>query len=310
MTRHLIGLSGIDLATLQRILGLAELLRNNRHHGVDKLKGKLIAALFFEPSTRTRLSFELAARRLGADFISFPLESSSRVKGESLLDTISTVQAMGVDALIIRHSASGILHWLKDKMSIPLINAGDGAHEHPTQALLDLDTIKQFFPSVKSLQVAMIGDIKHSRVVRSSIHALKILGAHITLVGPPTLLPSEFCRLGVNVSWQLEEAVRKADVVYLLRIQHERQQKGLLPSLKSYTSQYGLTEQRLQWLKPGALVMHPGPVNVGVEITAAALRRLKKMPPEQARVSIEHQVASGVPVRAAVLDFLLGGDQR
>ncbi|HOB86089.1 MAG TPA: aspartate carbamoyltransferase catalytic subunit [Bacillota bacterium] len=306
MTRHMLGLHGVTAESLGMIMERAWRIRQNRRQYREKLKGKLIAALFFEPSTRTKLSFELAAHWLGAEFIHFPLETSSRVKGESLLDTILTVTAMGVDALIIRHSNSGVLEWLKEKVDVPLINAGDGAHEHPTQALLDLHTMYHYFDSLKDIEVVMVGDIQHSRVVRSSIWALKTLGARITLVGPPSLLPREFEQFGISISWRLDEVLPKADIVYLLRIQQERQQKGLLPSLADYTRQFGLTAGRLSLLKPGVLVMHPGPVNVGVEITAEALQLLRSWPRERAQVCIEHQVASGVVVRAALLDYLLG----
>ncbi len=307
MPEHMLGLRSWKRDQIKDLLERALYLQKYRDQKLDNLQGKLVAALFFEASTRTRLSFELAARWLSADFYNFPVETSSVVKGESLLDTILTLKSMGLKALIIRHSSSGILEWLKNKIDIPLINAGDGSHEHPTQALLDLFTIKNYYGDIKGIKVVMVGDILHSRVVRSSIKGLMDMGAVVHLVGPPTLLPDEFSSAGVKVSWYLEEAMRDADVIYLLRLQKERQQNCLLPSFKEYTSLYGLTLERLSLLKKGAMIMHPGPMNMGVEITQEALAHLEQSPPGGVSIRIQQQVESGIIVRAALLDYLIGG---
>ncbi len=307
MPGHLLGLGNWEKEQIQEIMDRSLFLSKYRDRKLDNLRGKLIAALFFEPSTRTKFSFEIAARWLSADFYNFPLETSSVTKGETLLDTILTLRSMGLDALIIRHPVSGTLEWLRDRVDVSLINAGDGSHEHPTQALLDLFTIKKHFSDVKGLKVVMIGDIKHSRVVRSSIKGLREMGAEVELVGPPTLLPEDFLKTGVKISCFMEEAIREADVVYLLRLQKERQQTGLLPSLKEYTQLFGLTLERLSLLKPGSVVMHPGPLNVGVEVTQEAMDKLICYPPAGVTVSIQQQVENGIIVRAAVLDYLMGG---
>lgn len=308
MPGHLLGLRNWEAEHIQEVMERSLFLSKYRERKLDNLGGRLIAALFFEPSTRTKFSFEVAARWLSADFYNFPVEASSVVKGETLLDTILTLKSMGLDALIIRHPDSGTLEWLKDRVEILLINAGDGSHEHPTQSLLDLFTIKKHFGNLNGLKVVMIGDIKHSRVVRSSIKGLRKMGAEVELVGPPTLLPEDFREPGVKISWFMEEAVREADVVYLLRLQKERQQTGLLPSLKEYTQLYGMTLDRLSLLKKGSVLMHPGPLNVGVEVTQAAMDKLNFAPPDGVTVSIQQQVENGIIVRAAVLDYLLGRD--
>ena len=307
MPGHLLGLRSWGYENIQEIMERSDFLAKYRERKLDNLKDKLIASLFFEPSTRTKFSFEIAARWLSADFYNFPLESSSVTKGETLLDTITTLKSMGLDALVIRHPVSGTLEWLKDRVDISLLNAGDGSHEHPTQALLDLFTIKKQFGEIKGLKVVMVGDIKHSRVVRSSIEGLQKMGALVELVGPPTLLPGDFLKTGVKINWFIEDAIKDADVVYMLRLQKERQEKGLLPSLKEYTELYGLTVKRLKMLKKGAVVMHPGPLNIGTEITQDTLDVLHHAPPEGVKVSIQHQVENGIIVRAAVLDYLLGG---
>jgi len=306
---HLLGLRDCSREEIESILDRASYFDGYRNQKLTSLKGLSIAALFFEPSTRTRFSFEVATRWLSGEFYNFSTESSSVVKGESLLDSVNTLKSMGINAMIVRHRASGILQWLSTKISgISLINAGDGSHEHPTQALLDLYTIKKYHSSLEGLKVLMIGDIKHSRVVRSSVTGLKAMGARVTLAGPPTLLPKEFAREGVEISWDIHPYMNDADVVYMLRLQKERQKKGLIPSLKEYTRLYGLNEERLKYLKPGALVMHPGPMNIGVEITAEALKQLEDH--NDIRLGINEQVESGVVVRAAVLDYLMGEKPR
>ncbi len=308
MPGHLLGLRNWKMEHIQEVMERSFFLSRYRERKLDYLRGKLVAALFFEPSTRTKFSFEVAARWLSADFYDFPVEMSSVVKGESLLDTILTLKSMGLNALILRHPQSGTLEWLQNKVDITLINAGDGSHEHPTQALLDIFTIQKYFDRLKGLKIAMVGDIKHSRVVRSSIKGLKEMGAEVYLVGPPTLLPYCFQETGAKVGSSLEEVIKEADVVYLLRLQRERQQAGLLPSLEEYSYLYGLNIERLLLLKEGAMVMHPGPLNIGVEITQEALDKLHTSPPSGITVSIQRQVENGIIVRAALLDFLLKGD--
>ncbi|NLI70008.1 MAG: aspartate carbamoyltransferase catalytic subunit [Firmicutes bacterium] len=307
MPAHLLGLREWNAENIEEILARSFFLSGYRERKLDNLKGKQVAALFFEPSTRTRFSFEVAARWLSADFYNFPVETSSVLKGETLLDTIQTLKSMGLDVLIIRHPVSGTLEWLKNRVDISMINAGDGSHEHPTQALLDLFTIKKQFGYIEGLKVVMVGDIKYSRVVRSSVWGLKEMGAKVVLVGPPTLLPEEFRRAGVEISWYLEKEMKDADVLYLLRLQKERQRDGLLPSLREYVHLYGLTAERLSLLAPGTMVMHPGPLNPGVEITQKAMDRLNESSLPGINVSILRQVENGIIVRAAVLDYLFKG---
>ncbi len=309
MPGHLLGLKSWDTSHIEEVMERSTFFSRFRDRKLENLKGSLVAALFFEPSTRTKFSFEVAARWLSADFYNFPVETSSVMKGETLLDTIQTLKSMGLNALIIRHPHSGILEWLKERVEITLINAGDGSHEHPTQALLDLFTIKKHFGVWNGLKVVMVGDIKYSRVVRSSLQGLLRMGAKIELVGPPTLLPESFQHAGAQISWSLEKSLQDADVIYLLRLQKERQHKGLLPSLKEYTRLYGLTVDRLSRLKSGSMVMHPGPLNVGVEITREALDKLNEASPSGVAVSIQQQVENGIIVRAALLDYLLGGER-
>lgn len=267
---------------------------------VPTLRGKTVVNLFFENSTRTRTSFELAARRLSADVVNFDVATSSVHKGESLLDTVETIQALGADFVVMRHGASGAHQYLGSKIRASIINAGDGSHEHPTQALLDAFTIREDKKSLAGLKVSLVGDILHSRVARSNIHCLTKLGAEVTLVGPPTLVPDRFREFGVRISNDLREGIRKADVVYLLRIQLERQAKNLFPSLKEYRLMYGIDMDRLKYASSDALVMHPGPVNIGVEVT----REVMNHP----RARIAHQVTNGLAVRMAVL-YLLRGAQ-
>lgn len=266
---------------------------------VPALRGKTVASLFFEESTRTRLSFETAAKRLSADTMTFNVASSSLSKGESVRDTVETIAAMGVDAVVVRHRSAGVpaqvARWVP---SVTVVNAGDGWHEHPTQALLDCYTIRRRLGSVAGRQVAIVGDVKHSRVARSNVAALSALGAEVTLVAPPTLLPPSLEGWPVNVSQNLDEVLPKVDVVYLLRMQSERQTESLVPSLREYTATYGLTRRRAELVSPDALVMHPGPMNRGVEIAA----EVAELPNA---VQLD-QVRNGVAVRMAVLFWLLG----
>jgi len=265
---------------------------------VPALRGKTVVSLFYEDSTRTRLSFETAAKRLSADTMNFSVSTSSVKKGESLRDTVETIEAMGVDAIIVRHSSSGVPWQVASWVDASVINAGDGWHEHPTQALLDCYTIRQARGSLEGLRIAIVGDIKHSRVARSDVLAFTLLGASVVLVAPPTLLPPSLEGWPVEVSHDLDEVVPKADVVYLLRMQKERMTEALLPSLREYTARYGLTVSRAAQLQESAIVMHPGPMNRGVEIAA----EVADLP----RSVITQQVRNGVAVRMAVLYMLLG----
>lgn len=266
---------------------------------VPTLRGKTVVNLFFENSTRTRTSFELAARRLSADVVNFDVATSSVNKGESLLDTVETIQALGADYVVIRHGSSGAQEYLGSRIDASIVNAGDGAHEHPTQALLDCFTIREEKGTLDGLRIAIIGDILHSRVARSNIWAMQKLGAHVTLVGPPTLVPERFRDFGVAISHDLKTGLRRADVVYTLRVQLERQARNLFPSLKEYRNLYGIDMERLKYAKSDALLMHPGPANIGVEVTREAMKC------SQSR--IEHQVTNGLAVRMAVLYLLPGG---
>jgi aspartate carbamoyltransferase catalytic subunit len=266
---------------------------------VPALRGKTVVNLFVEPSTRTRTSFELAALRLSADVINFAAEASSFKKGETLKDTARNLQALNADFFIVRHSAAGAPHFLARVLDAHVVNAGDGAHEHPTQALLDVFTIREKKERLAGLKVTILGDILSSRVARSNIWALKKLGAHVTLCGPPTLLPRVFEQMGCRVTYNLKEAIGDADVINLLRIQHERQRKTMFPSLGEYTSLFGIDKARLAATKPDVLIMHPGPINRGVEIDADVA--------DGERSVILEQVTNGLAVRMAVLFLLNGG---
>ena len=270
---------------------------------VPALRGKTVVSLFYEDSTRTRLSFETAAKRLGADTMTFSVATSSVKKGESLLDTVQTIEAMGVHAIVVRHSAAGAAHRVASWTSASVINGGDGRHEHPTQALLDAFTLRRHRgPSLDGCRVAIVGDIANSRVARSNVTALRALGCEITLVGPPTLMPSRLDDWPVTVSYDLDDVLPDIDVVYLLRIQFERNEGGggdvRFPSLREYASRWGLTAERAARLKPDTLVMHPGPMNRGVEIAAEVA--------DSTRSLVTEQVANGVAVRMAVLWSLVG----
>ncbi|MDQ3895999.1 MAG: aspartate carbamoyltransferase catalytic subunit [Actinomycetota bacterium] len=265
---------------------------------VPALRGKTVVSLFYEESTRTRLSFEMAAKRLSADTMNFALSSSSVKKGESLKDTCQTIEAMGVDALVVRHSSAGVPWQVASWVDCSVINAGDGWHEHPTQALLDCYTIRGRRGSIEGMRIAVVGDVKHSRVARSNVLAFTLLGAEVTLVAPPTLLPPSLDGWPVEVSSDFDAVLPKVDAVYLLRMQAERQSEALLPSLREYTARYGLTKERVRLMPEDALVMHPGPMNRGVEIASDVA--------DLPRSVITRQVANGVAVRMAVLFLLLG----
>ena len=271
---------------------------------VPTLRGKTVVSLFYEDSTRTRLSFEAAAKRLSADTMNFSVSTSSVNKGESLRDTVLTIEAMGVDAIVVRHGSAGVPWQVARWVDAAVVNAGDGWHEHPTQALLDCYTIRERLSarsggaSFEGLRVAVVGDVKHSRVARSDILALTALGAEVTVVAPPTLLPPGITTWPVELSHDLDGVLPKVDVVMLLRMQAERQDEALLPSLREYTATYGLTRERARLLGSDTIVMHPGPMNRGVEIAAEVA--------DDARSTIVRQVTNGVAVRMAVLFLLLG----
>lgn len=266
---------------------------------VPALRGKTVVSLFFEDSTRTRLSFETAAKRLSADTMTFTVGSSSVKKGESLLDTVQTIEAMGVDAIVVRHGAAGAAHRVASWAQASVVNGGDGRHEHPTQALLDAFTLRRHRgPSLDGCRVAIVGDIRNSRVARSNVKLFHELGCDLTLVGPPTLMPERLDGWPVSVSYDIDEVLPDVDVVYLLRIQRERIDQALFPTLREYANRWGLTVARAARMKPDTFVMHPGPMNRGVEIAAEVA--------DSSRSLVTEQVANGVAVRMAVLWSLLG----
>ena len=265
---------------------------------VPPLRGKTVVSLFFEPSTRTRTSFALAAKRLSADVVNFSVTTSSVVKGESLKDTALTIKSLGADFVVIRHASSGVPHFLSKILNISVINAGDGSNEHPTQALLDLFTIRSHKEKIKGLTVAIIGDIAHSRVAKSNIYGLTKLGAKVRVICPPTLMPPGIENLGVEVFDSIEQGIEHADVIMTLRLQLERQSKGFLPSLEEYFNLYGLTAERLKRAKKDAIVMHPGPMNRGVEIASEVADGPQSV--------ILEQVTNGIAIRMAVLYTLSG----
>ena len=302
MTGHLRSVDELGVDGLTELLDLTDHMAEICARPIPKvpaLRGRTVVSLFYEDSTRTRLSFETAARRLSADTMNFSVGSSSVNKGESLRDTIETISAMGVDAIVVRHGSSGVPWQIAQWTPASVINAGDGWHEHPTQALLDCYTIRQELGrGFDGVHVGIVGDVKHSRVARSDVRALALLGARVTLVGPPTLLPPSLAGWPVDVSHDLDDVVPKLDVCYLLRMQLERQEQALVPSLREYTARYGLTLDRVARLPDHALVMHPGPMNRGVEIAP----EVASLP----RAVVTKQVTNGVAVRMAVLYRLLG----
>jgi aspartate carbamoyltransferase catalytic subunit len=311
MNRHLISAADLSREDALLVLDTADELARVADRPIKKLptlRGRTVVNLFFEDSTRTRISFEAAAKRLSADVINFSAKGSSVAKGESLKDTALTLEAMGADAVVVRHSASGAPHRLAGWVRGSVINAGDGAHEHPTQALLDAFTIRRRFgrasgdgtgEALDGLRVTIVGDVLHSRVARSNIWLLHTLGAEVALVAPPTLLPVAIGDWPCSVSYDLDAALPKSDVVMMLRIQQERMNAAYFPSVREYSRRYGLDTARLRQLPEGAIVMHPGPMNRGVEIAAEVA--------DSPRSTIVEQVANGVSVRMAVLYLLLGG---
>ncbi len=299
-TGHLLGIEGLEPPHINALLDLAEsyaLLNRQGKTQRDLLKGRTLINLFFEDSTRTRTSFELAGKRLGADIVNMSVSTSSVNKGETLLDTAATLNAMKTDLLVVRHPQSGAPSLLAQKVDAAVINAGDGTHEHPTQALLDALTIRRHKGALSDLVVAICGDVLHSRVARSNIHLLSAMGARLRVVGPPTLIPAECARLGVQVFHDMRAGLADADVVMMLRLQKERMTCGLVPSSREYFRFFGLDAAKLEVAKPDAIVMHPGPMNRGVEIDSAVAD-------DPARSVIGEQVEMGVAVRMAVLDVL------
>ena len=300
--RHLLDIQSLTAEEIVTVLDTARAFKAVGERAIKKvpaLRGKTVVNLFVEPSTRTRISFELAAQRLTADVINFSAEASSLKKGETLKDTARNLEALNADIIVMRHSASGAPHFLARFLHASVVNAGDGAHEHPTQALLDAFTIREKKGRIAGLNVTILGDILYSRVARSNIWALTKLGAKVTLCGPATLVPKVFERMGCRVTYNVEEAIAEADIINLLRIQHERQRKSMFPGIGEYTSLFGLTKARLARTKPEALIMHPGPINRGVEIDSEIA--------DSSRSVILDQVTNGLAVRMAVLFLINGG---
>src|SRR5580692_9730845 len=300
--KHLLDIESLSVDDIVTVLDTAKAFKAVGERAIKKvpaLRGKTVVNLFVEPSTRTRISFELAAQRLTADVVNFSAEASSFKKGETLKDTAKNLEALNADIIVIRHSASGAPHFLARFLRSSVINAGDGAHEHPTQALLDAFTIRERKGKIEGLNVTILGDILYSRVARSNIWALTKLGARVTLCGPSTLVPRVFEQIGCRVTCNVGEAIADADIINLLRIQHERQRKTMFPSLGEYVSLFGLNKERFSLTKPDVLIMHPGPINRGVEIDSEIA--------DCGRSVILDQVTNGLAVRMAALFLVNGG---
>ena len=300
--KDLLGIADLSPEEIALVLDTAEAMKEVGSRPIKKvpaLRGKTVVNLFFEPSTRTRTSFEIAEKRLSADTLGVAIGTSSVVKGETLADTALNLEAMSPDMIVVRHSSSGASHLLSRICRSAIVNAGDGTNEHPTQALLDALTIRERKGRLKGLKVAIIGDLLHSRVLRSNIHLLTKMGANVWVCGPPTLFPAEIRRFGVQVTSRVDEAVADADVVMLLRIQLERMEGAYFPSLREYFQVFGMTEERLRLARPDVMIMHPGPMNRGVEIASEVADGPYSV--------ILDQVANGVAVRMAVLYLLAGG---
>lgn len=301
--KDLLGLEELTAEEIRLVLDTAASFKEVVQRPIKKvpaLRGRTVVNLFFEPSTRTRTSFELAAKRLSADVVNFTASASSLVKGESLLDTVRNIEAMNVSTIIMRHSCSGAVHLVAKNVGASVVNAGDGTHEHPTQGLLDLFTIREHKGKLEGLVVTLVGDITHSRVARSNLHGLTKLGAKVRIVGPATLVPKSFERLGVEVHYRLEDALAGADVINILRIQLERQDGKYFPSPREYATLYGVNARRLGLARPDVLIMHPGPLNRGIEISPRVADGPNSV--------ILEQVTNGVAVRMAVLYLLSGGE--
>lgn len=300
--RHLLGIEDLSREEIETLLESSRSFKEVLSRDIKKvpaMRGKTVVNLFYEASTRTRTSFEIAGKRLSADVINVSVSTSSVVKGETLLDTARNIEALNPDVIVIRHSSSGAPHFLARSVKCSVVNAGDGSHEHPTQALLDAFTMLEHGKKLEGLQVAIIGDIAHSRVARSNVHLLSKMGAHVRLAGPATLMPQGVNDLPVSTFYRIEEALEGADVVMMLRIQTERQGKGYFPSMREYSRFYGLTSARLTLANKDALVMHPGPMNRGIEISADVADGPQSV--------IMEQVTNGLAVRMAVLFLVSGG---
>ncbi len=301
--KHLLGLKGMPRQDIDLILNHAVSFKEILERPIKKvptLRGKTIVNLFFENSTRTRISFELAEKRLSGDTINFSANTSSMKKGETLRDTARNIEAMRIEIIVVRHPAVGVPYFLAQCTKATIINAGDGTNEHPSQALLDIFTLKEKFKELKDLRVVIIGDILHSRVARSNIWGLKTMGARVAVCGPSTLLPLEMKEFGVDVYTDLNRAIADADVLYILRLQMERQNSGLLPSLREYRERFGINKQRLKKVKPSLVILHPGPINRGLELSSEVADGEFSL--------ILDQVTNGVAVRMAILYLLGGGD--
>jgi aspartate carbamoyltransferase catalytic subunit len=302
--KDLLGIQELSVEEIHLILDTAESFLEVSTREIKKvptLRGKSVVNLFYEPSTRTRTSFEIAGKRLSADTINISTSTSSVVKGETLIDTARNLEAMNPDIIVIRHSAAGAPHLLAGLLKQSIINAGDGAHEHPTQALLDMMTIRSKKGRIAGLQVAIVGDISHSRVARSNIHGLTKMGAHVSIAGPATMIPRDIEKMGVRVYTRIEEAIRDADIIMMLRIQSERERQSIFPSLREYAQFFSLGRRNIDLARRDALVMHPGPINRGVEISPDIA--------DGPRSIILDQVTNGVAVRMALLYLLTGGGE-
>jgi aspartate carbamoyltransferase catalytic subunit len=303
--KHLLGLEDLEADEIMSILEAAKLFREVLERPIKKvapLQGLTVVNLFFEPSTRTRVSFELAEKRLSADIVNFSSAGSSVQKGETLKDTVRNIEAMKINMIVIRHQSSGAPYFLTRFSDAKVVNAGDGQHEHPTQGLLDLYSIWARYGRIKGLRVVLMGDAKHSRVIRSNVWGLKKLGASVAVCGPPTLLPVELEKMGVDVYTNVDEALDGADVVNVMRIQLERQKARLLPSLREYNSLFGITRERLRRLNKNYTIMHPGPINRGIEMASDVA--------DSERSIILDQVTNGLAVRMGVLYLLAGGERK
>jgi aspartate carbamoyltransferase catalytic subunit len=302
--KHLLTMDGVDRATLDDLLDDADEFYEVMHRPIPKvpaLRGKTVATLFFEPSTRTKLSFERAAKALSADILSFSPGTSSLKKGESLKDTVLTVKAMGADLMVVRHKSTGAAWRVAEWTDLPVVNGGDGAHQHPTQALLDALTLRQHFGDLNGLRIAIVGDIRHSRVARSDVWAFTTLGAEVTLVAPPTLLPADLTGWPVTATTQFDDVLTEVDAIYVLRVQAERGGASVFPSVAEYRQRFGMTDARFNRLKPDTIVLHPGPMIRGIEIDGGVA--------DDPRCKVLEQVTNGVAVRMAVLFQLLGGSK-
>jgi aspartate carbamoyltransferase catalytic subunit len=300
--KHILGLDHLSVSDIEHILNTAESFKEISDRSIKKvpvLRGKTVVTLFFEPSTRTRLSFDIAAKRMSADTFSISASTSSTTKGETLADTAKNIEAMMPDIIIMRHPSSGAANYLAKRIDTSVINAGDGTHEHPSQGLLDLMTVKNHKGKIKGLKIAIIGDISHSRVAHSDIIGFSKMGANVFVSGPATLIPKKIDQLGATVCKTIDEAVRNADVVMPLRLQKERQNDPLIPSFREYASFFGINRQVLKIAKPDALVMHPGPINRGVELSPDVA--------DSSQSVILDQVTNGVAIRMALMYLVLGG---